>query len=58
MTARRIVESEEYQEGYVSAKVNDSDVTKAKNPYIAGTTQWQRWYVGWNDYSPKERVSV
>ena len=49
MTDRRTVESPEYQEGYLSAKVNGDD-PKAYNPYIAGTSAWHRWGVGWDDY--------
>lgn len=50
MTAQRIVVTQEYQEGYTSAKVNEGDGTKVQNPYIRGTTLWQRWNAGWNDY--------
>jgi len=50
MTDRRTVQSPEYQEGYIWAKGNHGDVTKVQNPYIAGTTPWCRWNVGWNNY--------
>ena len=53
MADKRIVESPEYQEGYAAAKTTDSDSAKVLNPYIAGTTQWHRWNVGWNDYESK-----
>ena len=50
MTDRRIVVSHEYKEGSISAQINDCDAGKQYNPYIAGTTSWHRWNVGWNDY--------
>lgn len=49
MTNRRIMATEEYQEGHTSAEVNGGGAEKDHNPYIAGTTQWQRWGIGWDD---------
>lgn len=55
MTNKRTVESPEYQEGYAAAKATDGDSAKIQNPYIAGTTPWDRWYVGWDDYTKAEK---
>lgn len=52
MTARRTSESVEYQEGNVAAITvieDDSGTTELHNPHIAGTTEWHRWGVGWDD---------
>ena len=46
---------DEYQEGRISAKENAGDVAKVHNPHIAGTTSWQRWNAGWNDYEEMMR---
>lgn len=55
MTNRRIMATEEYQEGHTSAEVNGGGAEKDYNPYIAGTTQWQRWGNGWEDHRLKVR---
>jgi hypothetical protein len=39
-----------YQKGKSLCKEVDNDISKAINPYLKGSKQWEYWNFGWNSY--------